>query len=364
MRYTEILEYTDPEDAKREILDRIAAIDPSDEANQKLLDRIYTIVDKTGVTDRLMPNLKSSLKQEYNEKAIKIIAEKIVSSDRLNLKQKQTFLDNLNNDKCVNAEFFVKSGHYSLSDLFYGSNENYQMFLEFLSYGVGQQRAGKGEHALAILSQKIEQQGIGDIMVKGTPVELKVGETTGSGRIGEGGVSAESVKNILSKFTELTDALNNYAKGGVQSDVEFIKSKGREDKPQKSINIVDFTRVVNALKLDQSRRAEIGKAIFDHRFGKYGETITEAFAKPGAAPRAVFEAYLEANFEWYKSSEGGGQWQYLTSIGIGAGSLITVSSGAELVKIYNDGALSSNVPAVIPTQGTDTFFQVNPRAKS
>ena len=74
------------------------------------------------------------------------------------------------------------------------------MFLEFLDFGAGLQRAGKGEHALAILSQDITQKGTGDIDVKGVPVELKVASTKGSGRLGEGGVSAERVKQTLMQF--------------------------------------------------------------------------------------------------------------------------------------------------------------------
>jgi hypothetical protein len=360
MRFKELQEYVDPEEAKREILHRVSQIDPNDEANQKLLDRIYSIVDKTGVTDRLMPNLSTALKQEYNERAIKIIAEKIVSSDRINLQQKKKFLDNLQKDKCVKADYFTKPGQYSLSDLFYGSNENYQMFVEFLGYGVGQQRAGKGEHALAILSQKIQQQGLGDIMVEGTPVELKVAERKGSGRLGEGGVSTERARTIIGQFEELTDALNNYSKGGVQTDDEFIKSRGKPDKPQKSINVRDFVRVVNSLNLDQNRRSEIGKAIFEDRFGKFGTSITEVFAKPGAAPLAVLEAYIEANFEWYKASSGGGSWQFLASLGLGSGGMITAASGKDLVNLFNNGSLGSSIPAIIPTQEPEVYFQVNP----
>lgn len=363
MRFTEIFEYVDPQEAKKEILDRVSQIDPNEEANQKLLDRIYTIVDKTGVTDRLMPTLASSLRQEYNERAIKIIAEKIVSSDRITLKEKQDFLTNLQKDKCVKAELFTKSGHYSLSELFNGNNENYQMFLEFLSYGVGQQRAGKGEHALAILSQKIQQQGLGDIMVNGTPVELKVAERQGSGRLGEGGVSTERMKTILGQFEELTDALNNYSKGGMQTNDEFIKSRGKPDKPQKSINVRDFVRVVNSIELDKNRRAEIGRAVFEDRFGSYGEQITSVFAQPGAAPRAVLESYIEANFEWYKASSGGGNWQFLTSMSMGTGGMITVESGKDLVNLFNSDVLAANLPAIIPTQEPEVYFQVNPKSK-
>jgi len=366
MRALEFLrEYTDPEEAKRDIISRVNAIDPNDEDQTALLDKVYTMLHANKVADRFTPDVEAALEGEYKETAIKEIAEKMVASTRLNLNQKNTFLENFKQDKCLNPKVFLRSGHYNIAkDLFYGSNENYQMFLEFLDWGAGKSRAGKGEHALAILSKSITQKGLGDIDVSGKPVELKVATTKGSGRLGEGGVNPEVAKTIIAKFPELTEALNNFALGGHDTGTEFIKSKGKVDKPQKSINVSDFTRIVNSLGLDPAKKQAIGDAIFGNAFGKHGDIITAAFAKSSASPKEVTAAYISANFDWYKDNpDMGGAWEYLTSMGLGTGGMVTATSGGDLSKLYSMGALAENKPMIIPTQQTDVFFQVNPMAK-
>lgn len=365
MRALEFLrEYKDPEDAKREILKRVSDMDINDEETQTLLDRVYSIVAGSGVVDRFKPVVDDTLQNEYKEETIESISKQIVSSTRLNLAQKNKFIENLKANKCVDHTMFLKSGHYSVSDLFYGSNENYQMFLEFLDFGVGKARAGKGEHAFAILSKNITQLGKGDLNINDVPVELKIATTKGSGRLGEGGVSPEVAKTLISGFEDLTDALNNYATGGHQGDDEFIKSRGKPDKPQKSVNLVDFVRICNSVKLPQDRREAIGKAVFNNVFGSLGANVTEVFKSPGAAPKAVLDKYIETNFDWYKQNpDMGGEWQFLTSIGLGAGGMVTATSGADLAKLNASGALASSIPAIIPTQDPEVFYQVNPVKK-
>lgn len=367
MRFREfnlLHEYIDPLDAKKVILKRVKEIDPNEEANEKLLDRIYTIIDRPGVTDRFLPKIEPHLEQEYKAKTIADIAERIVSSSRLNLTQKNKFLDNLAKNRCVNSELLVKSGHYNLMDLFYGEETNFQMFMEFLDWGVGKQRAGKGEHALAILSKNIQQQGKGDIQVGDKAVELKVAAGKGSGRLGERGVSPNVAKDIIGKFEELTDALNNYSVGGHDTGDEVIKSRGKPDKPQKSINVFDFVRIVNSLKLTKARRNEIGKAIFSNAFGKHGDKITEVFSTPGASPQAVLDAYIAANFDWYKENpDSGGEWGHLVSMSIGTMSFIIATNGEDLANLNAQGAIARSVPYIIPTQAPEIFFQVNPTAK-
>jgi len=43
--------------------------------------------------------------------------------------------------------------------------------------------------------------------------------------------------------------------------------------------------------------------------------------------------------------------------------MITASSGESMVKLMTGGSIKKSLPSIIPTQGTDTFFQVNPTAK-
>lgn len=366
MRYRELVkEYTDPQSAKKEIIQRINDIDPNDEQQKILLDKIYTILNTTNVVGRFTPDIEVALKGEYKKQVILEIAHRMVSSPRLNLNQKNIFLQNFKQDKCIDSNVLLKSGHYNIvKDLFYGNNINYQMFLEFVDWGAGKARAGKGEHALAILSKKIKQKGLGDIDVLGKAVELKVAVTKGSGRLGEGGVSPDQAKTIISKFPELTDALNSFSIGGYDTGSEFVKSRGRMDKPQKSINVSDFTRIVNSLGLDSTRKQQIGNAIFSNVFGKHGEKITAEFSKSNANPKNVTAAYISANFDWYKDNpDMGGAWEYLVSMSLGSGGMITATSGDDLANLYNKGAIAEGKPMIIPTQQTDVFFQVNPTAK-
>lgn len=348
MRAREVLyEYQDADEAKREIMQRIQGIDPNDEAQAKLLDRVYSLVNKTGVVDRFLPMVNSKLAGEYGDEAMKSIAERIVASDRLNLAQKNKFLDNFEKNQCVNPNVFLKDGHYSFDEIFNNDAVNIQMFLEFLDFGAGLQRAGKGEHALAILSQDISQKGTGDIDVKGVAVELKVASTKGSGRLGEGGVSAERVKQTLEQFEELVQPIESYFAGG-----------------KKTMNLNLFVDLVNSLDLDVNRRTQIGKAVFQQRFQQFGDSITNVFKQPNASADAVLDAYIESNFDWYKANpDMGGQWQVMSSMAVGSMSMVTATSGKGLNALRKSGVLASNIPYIWPSQGPDIFYQPNPKTK-
>lgn len=347
MRLHHLFEYQDADEAKREIMQRVQSIDANDEAQAKLLDRVYSLVNKTGVVDRFIPLVNSKLSGEYSDEAMKNIAERIVASDRLNLAQKNKFLDNFEKNQCVNPDVFLKDGHYSFNEVFNNDPVNIQMFLEFLDFGAGLQRAGKGEHALAILSQNITQKGTGDIDVNGTPVELKVASTKGSGRLGEGGVSAERVKQTLEQFEELAQPIEAYFASG-----------------KKTMNLKLFVDLVNSLNLDAGRRAEIGKAVFQQRFQQFGDAITNVFKQPNASADAVLDAYIESNFDWYKANpDMGGAWQVMSSMAVGSMSMVTATSGAGLNALRKSGVLASNIPYIWPSQGPDIFYQPNPKTK-
>jgi len=347
MRLHHLFEYQDADEAKREIMQRVQSIDASDEAQAKLLDRVYSLVNKTGVVDRFIPLVNSKLSGEYSDEAMKSIAERIVASDRLNLAQKNKFLDNFEKNACVNPDVFLKDGHYSFNEVFNNDPVNIQMFLEFLDFGAGLQRAGKGEHALAILSQDITQKGTGDIDVKGVPVELKVASTKGSGRLGEGGVSAERVKQTLMQFEELVQPIEAYFAGG-----------------KKTMNLKLFVDLVNSLNLDAGKRTEIGKAVFQQRFQQFGDAITNVFRQPNASADAVLDAYIESNFDWYKANpDMGGQWQVMSSMAVGSMSMVTATSGKGLNALRKSGVLASNIPYIWPSQGPDIFYQPNPKTK-
>ena len=351
MRANEILyEYQDADEAKREIMQRIQGIDPNDEEQAKLLDRVYSLVNKTGVVDRFLPLVNSKLAGEYGDEAMKSIAERIVASDRLNLSQKNQFLDNFEKNQCVNVNAFLKDGHYSFNEVFNNDPVNIQMFLEFLDFGAGLQRAGKGEHALAILSQDITQKGTGDIDVNGVAVELKVSsstKSTGSGRMGEGGISKDRGLAALAKFPELDESVQSYFAGG-----------------RKTMNVEMFTDLCNNIEFEPGRREALGKEVFNMFFQQYGDSIVNVFKQPNANPAAVLDAYIEANFEWYKANpDMGGKWNNISSLALSTASMVTCSTGRSVVQMMRGGQIGKNTPYVIVSQGPDAFFQINPARK-
>jgi hypothetical protein len=213
-----------------------------------------------------------------------------------------------------------------------------------------------------------------DGSASGVPVELKVAHSeniggakgpTGSGRLGEGGVSTRDVIDVLQKFPTVSQAISDYQSGGLQDMEGYKTSKLRTiDKPQKSINVVDFVRVVNHLDMSTQERQALGNAIFQQRFQTYGDTITSVFQTPNVNPDKVLNAYVQANFDWYKEHHDmGGAWRTASSLVVGNRSMITASSGESMVKLMTGASIKKSLPSIIPTQGTDTFFQVNPTAK-
>jgi hypothetical protein len=379
MRYHEIklveqkiVEYVDPETAKQDILDRVGQMDPADEENKKLLDMAYSILHKNKVGDRIKPQIEAGLKDEYNAKQIDMIVDQIISANSINLEGKKKFLNNLATDKCIDHTLFLKAAHFNLDALFYNDEVNKLMFKEFINFGAGEKRAGKGEHAFAIMSKQITQKGTGDLDVMGNPVELKVAVNKGSGRLGEGGINPEVARRTIAKVGEIADALSQYARGSFEGPNEVIKSTGKTDpttgeqlKTQKSLNLRDFVRIINAHpEIDGPRRRAIGTLVFEQVLGReFGAMVTQVFQNPKASPEAVLDAYIEANFEHYKASEGGGAWTSLTSISLGTNSGVTAQTGKELVRLKTQGAIGPSIPAIIPTQDPEVWFQVNPTAK-
>ncbi len=218
------------------------------------------------------------------------------------------------------------------------------MLAEFLLFGAGAKRKGKGEHALAILSKRIAVTGVGDIIIDGTnAIELKVATTSGSGRLGEGGRSTEHVLQILNQFPELKPIIS--------------------DRKTKGLNIENFVKEINAIQpeLTSERRDAIGRAVFEDRFGNQARHLINAFAKPNADPAVVRNKYIQANFMWYKGNAMGGKWQTLVSMVFGSkNTFIVARTSTELINLYKNGSLLKDTPYVIPTSATDIFYQVNP----
>ena len=55
--------------------------------------------------------------------------------------------------------------------------------------------------------------------------------------------------------------------------------------------------------------------------------------------------------------------KHLQALPLVLNSGVTANSGEELAKLNANGALGSSIPAIIPTQDPEVFYQVNPAVK-
>ena len=338
-------EYQTLDQAKQEIIQQIQTLDISNKETGKeaadMIDKIYSILNKRNTVGRLQSVVDKVLDKEYKESDLVEIT-KVIANAPLSFKDKQQFIKNLEADKVIDHKLLLQPGDHSLDDLVFGSSINFAVFDHLLSYGRGKQRKGAGEHALAICSKQITVQGAGDINVSGTPVELKVGLTKGSGRFGEEAPTRQEMLAIIDTIPEITQAVQNYLTQG-----------------SKVLNVAVFTQLVNNLTLSPQKKREIGTKIFGRLFGNYAKDIVAAFSKLQADPNIVLQQYIKANFDWYKGTKQGGEWQVLVSMNIAKRKFVVITDGQQVI----DGTVSlmKNTPYIIPSQPTDALFQANPK---
>jgi len=361
MRFREILKEDDLQTMKDEIIKRLMGldVDPDDpkktDETAEILDRIYQLLNKQSTFDKFKDIVAKELMDEYGQvsdaKLKKTMDRKImqisgkIAEVPLRHQEKMKFADNLANGKVINADLLLKPGQHTLSDLTYGQKENLVVFDYLKSYGVGEQMKGPGEHALAILSPDITLKSAGgDIAVKGVPVEVKASVSGGGGgRFGETSAvpTRDTMLDILNSFEPLREPVNQHLA------------------KQKSLNLKTFTEMVNQLNLPAPERKAIANKVFGTLFGQQAGPVVNEFAKPGANPESVNNAYTVSNFNWYKASGEGGAWQILAAINFGADTMAVVKDGNDVLKIRR----YSSTPAIITTgKPNEALYQFTPAA--
>jgi len=259
-------EYGSLDAAKKEILQAVNSIDtaPQDaeiaKKNADLLDKIYTILNKNNVTDRISAVLPDVLKGEYGKDWVVDIAQAL-SNAPITYQEKAKLADNLANDKVIDASILISPGIYTVDQFTFGDPINRKVLDHMKSFGVGKLMKGPLEHALAILSKEISIAGKGDVTVAGEPVEVKaaIGEKKGSGggRFGETGrlPSREQMLNIINSFEQMKPLMD-----------QALAS-------QQSLNISNFVTLANSANLDPKTRTELGNKVFGTIFGAEAKPV-------------------------------------------------------------------------------------------
>lgn len=331
---------------KQEIIQAIDQIDTDtddqEEAkkNLEILDRVYTVLHKTKVLDRVKEVIPTALKGDFEKSAAKDIAEKIANAP-MHFKDKLKVLDNLEKNKVVDEKILLKPGNYTIDQLTFNDKNNKALFDHFKDYGVGQKMKGPGEYGLIVLNQKITEADKGDIRVDNTLVEVKasVVPSGNGGRLGEGATlpSRDRVISLLNTFTELRAPIDEHL------------SK------QKSLNVRRFVEIMNEQNLPVGRRRKIASALFSEFFGPDAKLVINEISKKDADPKQVAVAYAMSNFAWYKRTGG---WQVLVAIAFARNAMVVLKEPEDL----QTAKLKFSTPAIITTgKPLESLFQLAPR---
>lgn len=311
----------------------------------KILDHIYTVLNKTKVLSRISDVIPKTLQGEYQGKAIREIAEKIATAP-ISFAEKEKFLANLEKNKVIDEKILLKPGDHTLEALTYNDPVNLAMFHHMKAYGVGQQMKGPAEHALAIFNKNISIKGKGDVTVGTTPVEIKAyvgtNPSAGGGRLGEASAvpTREKIVQILTGIPSIAAAVEEHLE------------------TQKSLNLTTLTLILNQLNIPAGERKKIATTIFREIFGKHAQLVITEISKANANPEAVRMAYAISNFNWYKDSDMGGQWQILAALNFANNKMTVIRNGEDLAKV----SLYSKTPSIITTdKPQEMLYQMAPR---
>jgi hypothetical protein len=195
-------EYGSLDAAKKEILQAVNSIDtaPQDaeiaKKNADLLDKIYTILNKNNVTDRISAVLPDVLKGEYGKDWVVDIAQAL-SNAPITYQEKAKLADNLANDKVIDASILISPGIYTVDQFTFNDPVNRKVLDHMKSFGVGKLMKGPLEHALAILSKEISIAGKGDVAIE---IDVVVSGSSIDGQDGKIGRKGTEVQNIISTY--------------------------------------------------------------------------------------------------------------------------------------------------------------------
>ena len=360
MRFKEFLKEDDFADMKKQIIQRLQGLsnDPSNPEEQAeaedVIDKIYSLLNRRDTYDKFQTIVAKELAAEYggqtdNKQLKKKIDQKIlqiagkISEAPLSYKDKMKFAENFKAGKVIDANMLLIAGQYTLEELCYDKPENLIVFDHLKLLGVGEQMKGPGEHALAILSPDISLRASGgDVSVKGNPVEIKASVSGGGGgRFGETSSvpTRDSLYKIITSYPEL------------KAPIEELMKK------QKSLNVKNFTQLVNQVDMDPAKRKDLSNKLFGALFGKDADILINTFAKPGVDPKQVADAYTVSNFDHYKNSGEGGSWETLVAINFGANTMATVKTGDDVLNMRR----KTSTPAVLTTgKPNESLYQFTP----
>jgi hypothetical protein len=195
------------QDLQRDIISQVKQTQ-----DQELLDRIYTVLNKSGLASRISTTIKSDTDARG---AVHAITQIIIDTPGT-YQEKYKFIEGYPNGY-VDIKKMLSGARVNFDDLLGSNAFAHRVFLALKQSTFGSAK-GPGEYALAVLSPHIRIHGKGDLDIAGRIIEVKASAgataSSGGGRLGEPGLlQSRDVQQILDKYIPGLNPAVSYPSG-------------------------------------------------------------------------------------------------------------------------------------------------------
>lgn len=243
--------------------------------DEELLDRIYTVLNKSGLVDRI----SDVLERDTDTKGYVDAITQIIIDTPGTYQDKYNFIDKFPTGY-VDIPLMLSGRRVKYEELL-GDNEFVRRVFDNLkrvNFGTAK---GPGEFALAVLSPHIKITGKGDLNIGDEVIEVKASAgkevSSGGGRLGTPGLlHSDDVEKKITKHLGVT--------------VNQVSDSG-------NLGLAGLTKISQNLK--PSEREDFGRELFDYIFHGLANTkeLVDTFKSGGD----LRDAFIKANYEAYKN---------------------------------------------------------------
>jgi hypothetical protein len=340
-------EYEDLEAEKTKIQDIVNKLDVEEEKDRELIDQIWRILNADHIQDVIGKLVVKPIADEtaMNKEAATKVLTQVIYQIESSYEKIKAFLDDLEKTGSAYDVDALKKPINALSNVF-KSDVGYTVFKTLLPYGVGSNKKGPGEFALAMLSDRVQlSDTTGDVVIDGELVEVKASKSetsSGGGRLGMGGMPQLKARDILLRYKEIIPT--------VASHIEDVNNK--------TLGIGKFVEYLNQdLPVGDKRRYDIAKDFYKELFIPVAvEKIAKAFQSTGDI-QEIGKQYAGANYVDYLNK---GKFEALLAIDMYTGKSAYLPSEEEFIKFVEGPHSGAMGISVVPSNSgpTESFVQM------
>jgi len=340
-------EYDDLEAEKTKIQDIVSKLDVDQEKDRELIDQIWRILNADHIQSVIGKLVVKPIADETamnKEAATKVLTQVIYQIESSYDKIKE-FLDDLEKTGSAYDVDALKQPINSLSNIF-KSDVGYTVFKTLLPYGVGANKKGPGEFALAMLSDRVQlSDTTGDVVIDGELVEVKASKSetsSGGGRLGMGGMPQLKARDVLLRYKDTIPSVASHL----------------ENENNKTLGLGKFVEYLNQdLPVGDKRRYDIAKDFYKDLFIPVAvEKIAKAFQSTDDI-QEIGKQYAGANYIDYLNK---GKFEALLAIDMYTGKSAYLPSEEEFIKFVEGPHSGAMGISVVPSNSgpTESFVQM------